>query len=69
MSPLGARPVRPGRRPGLPPVVIGSHLDTQPTGGKFDGVAGVLAGVEVLRTLNDAGYETDHSVMVVNWTN
>ena len=61
--------LRPGRRPDLPPVVIGSHLDTQPTGGKFDGVAGVLAGVEVLRTLNDAGYETDHPVMVVNWTN
>ncbi len=61
--------LRPGRRPDLPPVVIGSHLDTQPTGGKFDGVAGVLAGLEVLRTLNDAGYETDHPVMVVNWTN
>jgi N-carbamoyl-L-amino-acid hydrolase len=61
--------LRPGRRPDLPPVVIGSHLDTQPTGGKFDGVAGVLAGLEVLRTLNDAAYETDHPVMVVNWTN
>ena len=46
-------------RPDLPPVVIGSHLDTQPTGGKFDGVLGVLAGLEVLRTLNDAGYETE----------
>lgn len=61
--------LRPGRRPDLPPVVIGSHLDTQPTGGKFDGVAGVLAGLEVIRTLNDAAYETDHPVMVVNWTN
>jgi N-carbamoyl-L-amino-acid hydrolase len=60
---------RPGRRDDLPPVVIGSHLDTQPTGGKFDGVAGVLCGLEVLRTLHDAGYETDHPVMVVNWTN
>jgi len=61
--------LRPGRRPDLPPVVIGSHLDTQPTGGKFDGVAGVLAGLEIVRTLNDAGYETDHPILVVNWTN
>jgi beta-ureidopropionase / N-carbamoyl-L-amino-acid hydrolase len=61
--------LRPGRRADLPPVVVGSHLDTQPTGGKFDGVAGVLAGLEVVRTLNDYGYETDHPVMVVNWTN
>ena len=61
--------LRPGRNPELPPVVVGSHLDTQPTGGKFDGVAGVLSGLEVLRTLNDYGYETDHPVMVVNWTN
>ncbi|WP_027132991.1 Zn-dependent hydrolase [Geminicoccus roseus] len=60
---------RAGKRDDLPPVVIGSHLDTQPTGGKFDGVAGVLCGLEVLRTLHDAGYETDHPVMVVNWTN
>ncbi|MCX7631038.1 MAG: Zn-dependent hydrolase, partial [Geminicoccaceae bacterium] len=51
---------RPGRRPELPPVVIGSHLDTQPAGGKFDGAAGVLAGLEILRTLDDAAYETDH---------
>ena len=60
---------RPGRRDDLPPVVIGSHLDTQPTGGKFDGVAGVLCGLEVLRTLADADHETDHPLMVVNWTN
>ncbi|MDF1585052.1 Zn-dependent hydrolase [Marinimicrococcus flavescens] len=60
---------RPGRRDDLPPVVMGSHLDTQPTGGKFDGVAGVLCGLEVVRTLNDLGYETDHPLMVVNWTN
>ncbi len=60
---------RPGRRPDLPAVAIGSHLDTQPTGGKFDGVGGVLAGLEILRTLNDAGYETDHPIVVVNWTN
>jgi N-carbamoyl-L-amino-acid hydrolase len=61
--------LRPGRRPELPPVVMGSHLDTQPTGGKFDGVGGVLVGLEVIRTLNDAAYETDHPLMVVNWTN
>ena len=61
--------LRPGKRADLPPVVVGSHLDTQPTGGKFDGVAGVLSGLEVLRTLHDLGYETDHPVMVVNWTN
>lgn len=61
--------LKPGRRPDLPPVVIGSHLDTQPTGGKFDGVLGVLSGVEVLRTLQDTGYDHDHPIMVVNWTN
>mgnify|MGYP005844354983 CR=1 FL=1 len=60
---------RRGRRDDLPPVVMGSHLDTQPTGGKFDGVGGVLCALEVVRTLNDAGYETDHPLIVVNWTN
>ncbi len=60
---------RPGRRNDLPPVVTGSHLDTQPTGGKFDGVYGVLAGLEVVRTLNDLRYETDAPVEVVVWTN
>ena len=49
---------RPGTEPGLAPVMTGSHLDTQPTGGKFDGVYGVLAGLEVIRTLNDHGIET-----------
>jgi beta-ureidopropionase / N-carbamoyl-L-amino-acid hydrolase len=60
---------RAGRRRDLPPVVTGSHLDTQPTGGRFDGVYGVLAGLEVIRTLNDAGYETDAPIEVVVWTN
>src|SRR6266849_7865012 len=55
---------RPGRRSELAPVVTGSHLDTQPTGGRFDGVYGVLAGLEVIRTLNDSGYETDAPVEV-----
>jgi beta-ureidopropionase / N-carbamoyl-L-amino-acid hydrolase len=53
----------------LPPVYIGSHLDTQPTGGKYDGVLGVLAGLEVLRTLNDLNIRTRHPIVVTNWTN
>ena len=61
--------VRPGRDGSLPPIAIGSHLDTQPTGGKFDGVIGVLAGLEVLRTLADLGIETEAPVAVINWTN
>ena len=60
---------RPGRRGDLAPVVTGSHLDTQPTGGKFDGVYGVLAGLEVIRTLNDHNYETDAPIEVAVWTN
>jgi len=60
---------RPGKNPSLPPVLAGSHLDTQPTGGKFDGVYGVLAGLEVVRTLNDLGYETEAPVEIVVWTN
>ncbi len=60
---------RPGRDPSLPPVVTGSHLDTQPTGGKFDGVFGVLAGLEVIRTLNDYQFETDAPIEVTVWTN
>ncbi|ROM94267.1 Zn-dependent hydrolase [Pseudomonas brassicacearum] len=60
---------RAGRNPQLPPVMTGSHIDTQPTGGKFDGCFGVLAGVEVLRTLNDLGVETEAPLEVVVWTN
>ncbi|MDM7944739.1 MAG: Zn-dependent hydrolase [Oceanibaculum nanhaiense] len=60
---------RPGKNNDLPPVMTGSHLDTQPTGGRFDGVYGVLAGLEVVRTLNDAGIETEAPVEVVVWTN
>src|SRR5476651_2809475 len=52
----------------LPPVMTGSHIDTQPTGGKFDGNYGVLAGLEVIRTLNDLGLETEAPVEVVVWT-
>ncbi|WP_334078360.1 Zn-dependent hydrolase [Microbulbifer sp. M83] len=60
---------RPGSNPDLPPVLTGSHLDTQPTGGKFDGVYGVLAGLEVMRALNDAGIETAAPLEVAVWTN
>jgi len=51
------------------PVYVGSHLDTQPTGGKYDGVLGVLGGLEVIRTLNDLGIRTKHPIVVTNWTN
>jgi len=60
---------RAGSDPDLPPIAIGSHLDTQPTGGRFDGILGVLAGLEVLRTLEHAGVVTRHPLEVVNWTN
>jgi N-carbamoyl-L-amino-acid hydrolase len=60
---------RPGKRADLPAVMTGSHLDTQPTGGRFDGVYGVLAGLEVLRTLVDAKIETDRAIEVAVWTN
>src|SRR3954453_2369258 len=60
---------RTGRNPDLPPVMAGSHLDTQPTGGRFDGAYGVMAGLEVVRPLNDLGYETEAPVEIVAWTN
>ena len=60
---------RAGQRGDVPPIAIGSHMDTQPTGGKFDGNLGVLAALEVLRTLAAAGYETFAPVELVNWTN
>ena len=60
---------RPGRRDDLAPVLAGSHLDSQPTGGKFDGAYGVLAALEVIRTLNDLGVETEHPIEIVSWTN
>ena len=59
---------RAGTEPGLAPVMTGSHLDTQPLGGKFDGAYGVLAGLEVLRSLNDAGAVTRAPLEVVVWT-
>jgi N-carbamoyl-L-amino-acid hydrolase len=60
---------RPGRNNNLAPVGTGSHLDSQPTGGRFDGVYGVLAGLEVIRTLNDHGIETERPVEASVWTN
>ncbi len=61
--------MRPGTDPEALPVYVGSHLDTQPTGGRYDGVLGVLGGLEVVRTLNDLGIRTRHPIVVVNWTN
>ncbi|KAF2708275.1 N-carbamoyl-L-amino acid hydrolase [Pleomassaria siparia CBS 279.74] len=61
--------VRPGLRNDKPPTFVGSHLDTQPTGGRYDGILGVTAGVEMLKTLADNWIETEYPVGVVNWTN
>ena len=61
--------LRKGRDMSKAPIGIGSHLDTQPTGGKFDGILGVLGALEVVRTLNDAGIETDAPICIANWTN
>jgi len=60
---------RPGRNDALPPVMAGSHIDTQPTGGKFDGNYGVLAALEVVRTLDDHGIRTEAPIEVAFWTN
>jgi len=60
---------RAGKDNSLPPVVMGSHIDSQPTGGKFDGIYGVLAGLEVIRTLNDHNIETEAPVEATAWTN
>ena len=58
-----------GTDPDALPVYVGSHLDTQPTGGKYDGVLGVLGGLEILRSLNDLNVKTKHPIVVTNWTN
>lgn len=60
---------RPGTDPDALPVYVGSHLDTQPTGGKYDGVLGVLGALEVVRTMNDLGIKTKHPIVVTNWAN
>lgn len=58
-----------GIDPDALPVYVGSHLDTQPTGGKYDGILGVLGGLEIIRSLNDLGIKTKHPIVVTNWTN
>lgn len=60
---------REGSDPDALPVYVGSHLDTQPTGGKYDGVLGVLAGLEIIRSLNESDIRTKHPIVVTNWTN
>ncbi len=60
---------RPGKNQSIAPIAMGSHLDTQPTGGKFDGTLGVLGALEAMRTLHDLGYETNAPIEIVNWTN
>ncbi len=60
---------RAGREDHLPPVMIGSHLDTQANGGRFDGILGVLTGLELMRTLNDLNYTTRRPLEVIDWTN
>jgi N-carbamoyl-L-amino-acid hydrolase len=60
---------RTGSDPSLPPVAIGSHLDTQICGGRYDGILGVLCGLEVVRTLNDRGLATKRGIEVICWTN
>lgn len=60
---------REGTEPDALPVMVGSHLDTQPTGGRYDGILGVLGGLEIIRTLNELNIQTKHPIVVVNWTN
>ena len=60
---------RAGKNEALPPIMAGSHIDSQPTGGKFDGMYGVMAALEAIRALNDAGFETEAPLEVVAWTN
>ena len=58
---------RPGKRQG-PPTAIGSHLDTQPTGGRYDGILGIMAALEAFRTIHEKGIETEYPLALVNWT-
>ncbi|KAJ9602290.1 hypothetical protein H2200_013145 [Cladophialophora chaetospira] len=60
---------RPGKSSSLPPIGIGSHLDTQPAGGRYDGILGVLAGVEILRVLEENGHQTLAPLAIIDWTN
>jgi len=60
---------RAGRNSNLPPVMIGSHMDSQPKGGRFDGILGVMGALEVMRTINENGVDTDRPILIVDWTN
>jgi acetylornithine deacetylase/succinyl-diaminopimelate desuccinylase-like protein len=60
--------VRAGKTSSAAPIMMGSHLDTQPTGGRYDGILGVISALEALRTLHDSGYQTEGNVGIVNWT-
>jgi acetylornithine deacetylase/succinyl-diaminopimelate desuccinylase-like protein len=60
--------IRPGRVKGVAPVMMGSHLDTQPTGGRYDGILGVLSALEALRVIHENDYETQGPVGLINWT-
>jgi acetylornithine deacetylase/succinyl-diaminopimelate desuccinylase-like protein len=60
--------VRPGKNQKEAPIMMGSHLDTQPTGGRYDGILGVISALEVLRTLHENGHQTEGNVGLVNWT-
>src|SRR5690606_35937231 len=61
--------LRPGTDNSRLPIAIGSHLDTQPTGGRFDGILGVLAGLEILQTLHEQNIQTRSPLLLINWTN
>lgn len=60
--------IRPGKNKNAAPIMMGSHLDTQPTGGRYDGILGVISGLEVLRVLVENNFETEGPIGVVNWT-
>jgi hydantoinase/carbamoylase family amidase len=61
--------VRPGKERTGAPIAMGSHLDTQPTGGRYDGILGMMAAVEAMRTIHESGFETNNAIAAVNWTN
>lgn len=60
--------IRSGKNHRAPPIMMGSHLDTQPTGGRYDGILGVISGLEVLKALQENNHQTEGSIGVVNWT-
>lgn len=60
--------IRPGKNSTAPPIMMGSHLDTQPTGGRYDGILGVNSALEVIKVLHENNVETEGSIGVVNWT-